>query len=421
MNRLLLDIGASNIKSVVQTKGLINSNSLFLSQSFSTKFGDKFKAQVIIDEFKKHVIKQLKNYIFDEIWLCSEMHNVVLFNIISQTYSDFISWRHVSDKSDEIKSHINKFRDYHALSGQTLHDGVPILNLTNLYEDEGEYQILTLPELITHKLGNSSFKVHSTMAASTGMLNVKNNCWLNNLICNIYPNLKYSLPQVFEENESPFLGEIKINNKNFKIYGGFGDLQTALLGSNLEDNEICINLGTGSQIISTIREVENYSNMVDIKPFFGKYIKALTHIPAGRSLNFIQKYIYKNNDFWDILQNTKMPATQNIDVNFNLNIFKSNWRYSPKNKTKIRNYLKSNNNFFEAILSAFCNEYIDAIRYLDYKNDSKYIYLSGGKLKDLKYVKEFFKNIKEYKLKEKIYKRKLDTTLLGLDILSKKF
>lgn len=419
MNRLLLDIGASNIKSVVQTKGLIDSNSLFLSQSFSTKFGDKFKAQVIIEEFKKHVIKQLKNYIFDEIWLCSEMHNVVLFNTITQTYSDYISWRHVSEKTDEIKSLIIKFKDYHALSGQTLHNGIPILNLTNLYEDKGQYQILTLPELITHKLGNCSFKTHSTMAASTGMLNVKNNCWLHDLISNLYPNLKYAIPEVFKENESPFLGEIKINNKNLKVFGGFGDLQTALLGSNIEDNEICINLGTGSQIISIIREVENCSNMADIKPFFGKYIKALTHIPAGRSFNYIQKYIYKKDDFWDILENTRLSATQNIDLSFDLNIFKTNWRYNPENKTKISNCLKSNKNFFEAILNAFCNEYLYALKYIEPKNESKYIYLSGGKLKDLKYVKKFFRNINGYKFKEK--KHNVDTTLIGLNILTNKF
>ena len=419
MNRLLLDIGASNIKSIFQKNGSIDNNSLFYSQSFSTKYGDKFESQIITDEFQKHVTKQLEAYIFDEIWLCTEMHNIVLFNKNSQKYSEFISWRYTSEKSAKIKSIISKSKNYHELSGQTLHDGVPILNLTDLYKSKIQYQVLTLPELIIHKLGNSANKIHSTMAASTGILNVNNNLWLHDLMNNLYPKLNYSLPQVLKENELPFLGEIEINKKKLKIYGGFGDLQTALLGSNIKDNEICINLGTGSQIVSILGKTENYSNKFDIKPFFGRYIKTLTHIPAGRSFNFIQQYIYKKDDFWDILEKTKLSTSQNINSNFDLNIFETNWRYNPENINKISNCLKFNKNFFEEILNAFCTEYLHALRYIEPKNESKYIYLSGGKLKDLKYVKKFFRNIKGYKFREK--KNNIDATLIGLNMLSNKF
>ena len=45
--------------------------------------------------------------------------------------------------------------------------------------------------------------------------------------------------------------------------------------------------------------------------------------------------------------------------------------------------------------------------------------LSGGKLKDIKYVKDFFSDIKDYSIKAKKHKLVLDETLIGLNMLTK--
>ena len=43
-----------------------------------------------------------------------------------------------------------------------------------------------------------------------------------------------------------------------------------------------------------------YSENYDVKPFFGKFIKAISHIPAGRSFNFIKNKICKDKIFGKI-------------------------------------------------------------------------------------------------------------------------
>ena len=45
------------------------------------------------------------------------------------------------------------------------------------------------------------------------------------------------------------IGTIIFKNEKKFIFGGYGDLQAAFAGSNVKNNEILINMGTGSQII----------------------------------------------------------------------------------------------------------------------------------------------------------------------------
>ena len=44
---------------------------------------------------------------FEEIWICSGMHNFTLFNKKTREYSDFHGWRHVSERflQNEIESY----------------------------------------------------------------------------------------------------------------------------------------------------------------------------------------------------------------------------------------------------------------------------------------------------------------------------
>jgi sugar (pentulose or hexulose) kinase len=385
--------------------------------------GNKFiNYDIIINEFISHVNRQYSVASFEEIWICTEMHNFILFDIDSETYSDFYSWRHSTRESNSFKNKLLKIKKkHHKESGQSLYKGIPLLNFYGKYKKKSIYKILSLPELIVHKYGKSSNKLHDTMAASSGCLNIQNNKWLNKYLSFLYTDFKYFFANIFKENEIPLLGEIKVNKKIIKIIGGFGDLQTALYGRNIHEKEICINIGTGSQVIALCDDKDIYSSEYDIKPFFGKFIKAITHIPAGRSLNFINHEICKSKDFWVNLSNVKKTLPSNFFPEFDLNIFESNWRYNKDNKEKIIKCFKNDKNFYELILKAFCLEYFLAIKKIDPEKKYKKIILSGGKLKEINYVKNFFKNINGYCLEHDKNDLDVDETLIGLNKLTKLF
>jgi hypothetical protein len=155
LNRLLLDIGASSIKSVIQENGIINKNTIYITESFSIKYGNKFDSDIVLKEFISHVEKQYDLMSYEEIWMCSEMHNFTLFNNKTKKYSDFFSWRYVSDESNKIKlKALNINKKHHKVSGQTLFSGIPYTNISNLYEKNVPYNFLSLPELILHKFGS---------------------------------------------------------------------------------------------------------------------------------------------------------------------------------------------------------------------------------------------------------------------------
>lgn len=420
MNRLLIDVGASSIKSVIQKNNVLDIKTKYVSESFSTKHGDKFNSEIIIKEFITHVERQYKSLSFKEIWICSEMHNFTLFDTKSMEYSDFHSWRYVSSKSDSIKS---KALDYnfkhHEISGQTLFQGIPFINFFESCNKNSSQIVLSLPELIVHKHGKSFNATHDSMAASLGCLDIKNKTWLTNDLNYIYPNVNLILPKVFGNDEIPLIGEIKIKSNKINVFGGFGDLQTAVFGTQISKDDICINIGTGSQIVAICDSKLEYSGNYDVKPFFGKFIKAISHIPAGRSFNFIKNEICNDKNFWQSLSEAQKTLPEEYISKFSLNIFKSNWRYDSENQKKIAESYRKNHLFYEILLKSFCNEYLIALKKIDPNKNYKNLILSGGKLKDTEYVKDFFSDIKDYFVKADKHELKLDETLIGLNMLTK--
>lgn len=420
MNRLLIDVGASSIKSVIQENNVLDIKTEYVSESFSTKHGDKFNPEIIIKEFISHVERQYESLSFKEIWICSEMHNFTLFDTKSMEYSDFYSWRYTSSESDLIRSKVlDHNRKHHEISGQTLFQGIPFINIFESCNENSSQKVLSLPELIVHMFGKSFDAIHDSMAASLGCLDIKNKTWLTNDLKYIYPNVNLILPKVFGNDEVPLIGEIKIKSNKINVFGGFGDLQTALLGAQISKEDVCINIGTGSQILAMCDSNLEYSENYDVKPFFGKFIKAISHIPAGRSFNFIKNKICKDKNFWQNLNDAQKTLPEDYIPEFSLNIFKSNWRYDDENHKNILESFRENHLFYEILLKSFCNEYLIAFKKIDPNNKYKNLVLSGGKLKDIKYVKDFFSDIKDYSIKAKKHKLMLDETLIGLNMLTK--
>ena len=77
------------------------------TDSFSTKYGNKFSSDVIIGDFLSHVAEQYRICPFSEIWLCTEMHNFTILDERKGVFSEFYSWRHISNRTLEIREKMN--------------------------------------------------------------------------------------------------------------------------------------------------------------------------------------------------------------------------------------------------------------------------------------------------------------------------
>ena len=420
MDRLLLDIGATSIKSVHQSNDKILPDSIFKTDSFSIKHGDKFDPEIIVTEFLSHIGLQFKKRNFKEVWLCSEMHNFTAYEEIRKEYSDFYSWRYISKDTLFYKDKILEYLDQNQIiTGQSLHQGIPLLNFSELEDSFRKVTLLSLPELIVFKLGRYEGKIDKSMAASYGCYDIDNSQWDVNLLKEIYPNIDFKLPKTFDEEEQPFLGSVTLSNKTISLFGGFGDMQTAIFGSGIDDECININIGTGSQVSSIIQSLEDGDKNYDLKPFFGKFLKAITHIPAGRSLEYLNKNVFKDINFWSKLNLIELQEVLEFDkeINFDLNIFPTNWRYNINNLKNIKTSSLDSNEMYLALLKVFCNQYREIIDTFN-KNYSpkKELIISGGRLKDIPVVREFFKTIGKCKIDT--FNKRLDETLLGLHMLS---
>jgi sugar (pentulose or hexulose) kinase len=419
LNKLLLDIGATSIKSIFQTDGILINESIKRTASSSALYGNKFSSEMIIKEFLSHVTAQYNIAPFSEIWLCTEMHNFTAYDQRKEVFSNFYSWRNVSKKSLEIREKINKqYPNLSRYTGQTLHAGMPILNFSDLVDSPNLYRLLTLSELIIHKLGDLSGKIDSSMAASYGCYSPLKEEWEMNLLDKIYPGLKIKLPSVFSSNEEPFMGVIKLEGKEVQIFGGYGDMQTALLGASLDIKSISINLGTGSQVAKISEGINNQNYSFDLKPFFGEFLSALTHIPAGRSLEYLNKIIFKDKNFWENLNNITSESVKrfNEKIEFDLNLFPNNWRYNKRNLELIKNSKFSIDNMYIALVKVFCDQYIKLLDLFTSGGLEKNIIVSGGRLKDIPAIRDvFFENFKNIKYP---HAKGIDETLLGLHKIS---
>ena len=83
----------------------------------------------------------------------------------------------------------------------------------------------------------------------------------------------------------------------------------------------------------------------------------------------------------------------------------------------LKSAFKKNQNSFPIILDSFCNEYRKALSLINETKEFDSIVLSGGKLKELKFVKTFFSNLDGYRIQFRS-RNEIDETLIGLHKLS---
>ncbi len=227
------------------------------------------------------------------IVMCGQMHGVVLTSEKGEPLSNFISWQ----DQRTLMPHPNGAGTYFDVLaqritpverqqlGNELRPGLPLSVLFWLAKENRLPKAGAVPaslaDFVIANLCGSPPTTEATNAAAHGAFNLVYQEWDHAVISKLgQEQLLWPTLQRLGE----VAGFLKLGPTLVPCYTPIGDQQCALLGVFLEDRELSLNIATGSQVtaISPRLEFGNYQT----RPLFdGKFIKTVTHIPAGRALN----------------------------------------------------------------------------------------------------------------------------------------
>lgn len=168
---------------------------------------------------------------------------------------------------------------------------------------------------------------------------------------------------------SDFDSKIKVigRYKGIPVLSSLGDTECAIKSVKLLKNELILNLGTGSQVVTLS--------------------KRYSFIPSGRMFLMFKSFFESlNKDFFNDLNEITINEIADSNLECNLNVFEQSYKFS--NGGSIQGILETNftyKNLLASILKSYINQYAE---YIDLYNPER-VYLIGGISKKLPSIKNY--------------------------------
>ena len=180
MNFLLIDFGASRIKSIIYNTRTKKFSELYSTQGSFIQGSNVTSMSFFSKSFADHLdYQKIKNPKIDAVNICSEMHGFVMSennrNLVEESY---ISWRSVNEKFSE-KTLLDYYpnNDFKQITGMKYRHGLPVSNIS-LYNDcDKKYRFMGLCDSLIEIHGKWFGKISKSMASASGLYNInKNSC-----------------------------------------------------------------------------------------------------------------------------------------------------------------------------------------------------------------------------------------------------
>ena len=279
-----------------------------------------------------------------------------------------------------------------------LKPGFPYVTLAAL-KDEGfipqKFRIFTLADWILWCAGEKDGRINKTLAAATGFYDVNKEEWSYRLLNFLgFENSQIVLPKV-SKIDAP-IGHIKYLDQEIKVFGGVGDLQSAIYGAteDIEDT-YCLNIGTGSQIICNYSE--EFSNF-EIRPGFfeSNRYTVFSHIPSGRVLssfaNLIDEICLLSGGrrlFWEKFCRLRPSMILDSTLKIDMNVFSNTEEFFKGGS--IENIREDNLNYTNLLSSlalSWLIQYVKIVHHLENKKSHNAFIVFGGLSRRLDFVPE---------------------------------
>lgn len=261
------------------------------------------------------------------VLLCGQMHSLVFCDALGNPHSEIITWQDQrtgqlfggSGRSsfDSLKEVLNGW-NFRRL-GNEFRAGLPLTQLFHLKQSGRLPEKLypaNLMDFVVSNLCKTPPVTDSTNAEAHGLFDVVDGCWDEQLIRHL--ELDVLIWQEVKDHGA-VSGVFIHKGKEIPCYVPIGDQQAALLGSFLQPRELSLNIATGSQVGLLSNECE--LGEFQTRPYFeGKFLKTITHISAGRSLNMLIRLFTEvsasqmdSDQVWDYIQ-SEVAKKQTTDL-----------------------------------------------------------------------------------------------------------
>jgi len=255
----------------------------------------EFDPRSIVDAVSG-LIRQLADFPvqFEGLVMCTQMASLVLMDNKGRARSNCIGWR----DQRALEPHPSGSGSYYEVLkrritpeqkrelGNEMPPGTPISFLFWLAEQgnlERGLVPVSLADFVLSTLCGSPPSAESTNAMSYALLKLETLTWHEDVIKALGLG-KLHLPPIRRHGE--VVGMLKVDANDVPCYAPVGDYQCALAGALLAEDELSLNISTGSQVsrLTSHLLLGDYQT----RPFFdGKFTNMFSHLPAGRSLNVL--------------------------------------------------------------------------------------------------------------------------------------
>jgi len=366
------------------------------------------------------------------IVMCSQMHGMVLTNERGEAVSNCITWR--DQRAAMPHPSRTGLSYYEALTarippryvrqiGNELYPERPVCYLF-WFAEQGKLAPgltpVSLPDFVLSTFCQSTPGVEATNAGAYGALNLETLDWHRELIEELgLGNLCW--PALRQAGE--VIGYLDVNGARVPCYTPVGDAQCTLVGSLFEEEEISLNIATGSQVsrITPGLELGDYQT----RPFFdGRFLNTLSYSPGGRSLNvlvdllrdFAKSRGMSSEETWDAIARAaeQVPET---DLEVDLNFFATS-RGSGGRISNIRGNNLTAGHLFRAAFENMAGSFYECALRLFPKKSWKNLLFSGGLVSKLEILRGIIQREFDASYRMPPY---AEDTLFGLLILASVF
>ncbi|MBL9170739.1 MAG: hypothetical protein JNN07_23605 [Verrucomicrobiales bacterium] len=298
MRAIGFDLGSSFIKGAI-----LDLEQLSLSHTIRLPFPDPIDlANPAFREFDPRQILQATRHLLEQllalapdaecVLMSSQLHGLVLTNARGQALGNAISWQDqrallplgdgVGTYFDEINRRLDP--EDRRRTGNEVRPGVPLCFLFWLAQHHALPAEPAIPCSLAHFVAASLCgeipKSELTHAFAHGALDVETGTWHQETIRKLgleslqWPNL---VPQ------ESVIGRWNAGSKHLPWFAPTGDYHCSQVGALLEEEELSVNISTGSAVIQLAQGCE--FGDFQTRPWFdGRFLKTITHIPGGRAL-----------------------------------------------------------------------------------------------------------------------------------------
>jgi sugar (pentulose or hexulose) kinase len=235
-------------------------------------------AELILDAARSVLDELLAEEGCAGIVLCGQMHGVVLGDAQGRACSPFVSWqdqRGLATAWPRVRAAVAEPRLDRW--GHELRPGYPLVTLVRMGVT-GDVTPAALPDWVAAALCGVRPVQEASNASGMGGWDLDAGRWDHEVFAELGVD-ELSWPEVVPH--AAVVGEYR----GVPVGVAVGDQQASLLGAFLEPGELSLNVATGSQAARIADRSERGAGQR--RPYFGRALRTVTHIPAGRALNVL--------------------------------------------------------------------------------------------------------------------------------------